>query len=82
MAPYDALVLHLIDQERPEFLRASEGVSIDEELRRFLGRASNYERPWIKVEGHKYVRYDRVASVSVARGLDDETGVPVDVGGI
>ena len=82
MASYDALVLHMIDQERPEFVRATEGVSIDEELRRFLGRASDYERAWVKVEGDKYVRYDRVASVSVARGLEDETGSVVDVGRI
>jgi hypothetical protein len=74
MAPYDALVLHLIGQERPEFIRATEGVSIDEELRRLLGRASDYERAWVKVEGDKYVRYDRITSVSVARGLDDESG--------
>jgi hypothetical protein len=78
MAPYDALVLHLIDQERPEFVRATEGVPIEEELRRFLGRASDYERDWVKVEGGKYVRYDRVASVSLIRGLDDETGPIVD----
>jgi hypothetical protein len=73
MAPYDALVLHLIDQERPEFVRATEGVPIDEELRRFLSRAKDYERLWVKVEGDKYVRYDRIASVSIGRGLDDES---------
>jgi hypothetical protein len=82
MAPYDALELHLIDQKRPEYVRPAEGVSIEEELRRFLGRGSDYERAWVKVEGDKYVRYDRVASVAVARGLDDETGPLFDVGKI
>ncbi len=72
MATYDALVLHLIDQERPEFVRATEGLSIDEELRRFLSRASDYERAWVKVQGEKYIRYDRIASVSISRGLDDD----------
>jgi hypothetical protein len=74
MATYDALVLHVIDQERPEFVRATEGVSIDEERRRFLSRASDYERAWVKVEGDKYIRYDRIASVSISRGLDDDHG--------
>jgi hypothetical protein len=25
---------------------------------------------WVKVEGDKYVRYDRIASVAVRRGMD------------
>jgi hypothetical protein len=33
-----------------------------------LKRTHDYELAWVKVEGDKYVRYDRIASVAVKRG--------------
>jgi hypothetical protein len=76
MADYDALELRVIDEERYEYIRAQEGSSIDEELLHFLRRTHAYELGWVKVEGSKYIRYDRIASVAVRRGLSDETGRP------
>jgi hypothetical protein len=71
MAKYDALELQVVDQDRPEYLRPGEGVSIDDELVHFLRRTHAYELGWVKVEGSKYIRYERIASVSIRRGLDD-----------
>ena len=59
MAAYDALELHII--------------SVEAELKRFITKASGYELGWVKVEGDRYVRYDRVASVEIKRGLDDDS---------
>jgi hypothetical protein len=74
MAHYDALELQVIDENGYEYIRAHEGVSIDDELLRFLRRTHTYELGWVKVEGDKYVRYDRIASVAIKRGLDDKSG--------
>jgi hypothetical protein len=74
MAHYDALELQVIDQERSEYIRAREDVSIDEELVHFLRRTHAYELGWVRVEGDKYIRYDRIASVAIKRGLDAESG--------
>lgn len=74
MAHYDALELKVIDEKGCEYIRAHEGVSIDDELLRFLRRTHTYELGWVKVEGDKYVRYDRIASVAIKRGLDDKSG--------
>ena len=71
---YDALELQVIDQEDYEYIRAREGVSIDEELVHFLRRTHAYELGWVKVEGAKYIRYERIASVAIKRGLDDGSG--------
>ena len=71
---YDALELQVIDQKGYEYIRAREGVSIDEELVHFLRRTHAYELGWVKVEGAKYIRYERIASVAIKRGLDDESG--------
>jgi hypothetical protein len=71
MAPYDALELEIIDQERPEYIRVEDGASVHDELVHFLKRTHAYELAWVKVEGEKYVRYDRIASVAVRRGLED-----------
>jgi len=70
MAQYDALELQVIDQDRPEYIRPDEGVSIDDELVHFLRRTHAYELGWVKVEGAKYIRYERIASVAIKRGLD------------
>jgi hypothetical protein len=72
MAHYDALELQVIDQQRHEYIRARGDVSIDEELVHFLRRTHAYELGWVKVEGEKYIRYDRIASVAIMRGLDEE----------
>ena len=72
--PYDALELQMMDQGRSEYIRASEGLSIDEELVRFMRRTHDYELVWVKVDGGKYVRYDRIESVAIRRGLDEDTG--------
>ena len=74
MASHDALELHVIDQEGYEYIRAREGVSIDEELVHFLRRTHAYELGWVKVEGDKYIRYERIASVAIRRGLGEESG--------
>lgn len=77
MARYDALELRVIDEEGYEYIRAQDGTSIDEELVHFLRRTHAYELGWVKVEGAKYIRYDRIASVAIRRGLSDE-GAPPD----
>jgi hypothetical protein len=74
MASYDALELQVIDQEDYEYIRARDGVSIDEELVHFLRRTHAYELGWVKVEGAKYIRYERIASVAIKRGLEDDHG--------
>ena len=71
-APYDALELQVLDQKGYEYIRARDAVSIDEELVHFLRRTHAYELGWVKVEGDKYIRYDRIASVSIKRGLSEE----------
>jgi hypothetical protein len=74
MAQYDALELQVVDQQGYEYIRAREGVSIDDELVRFLRRTHAYELGWVKVEGGKYIRYERIASVAIRRDLDEERG--------
>jgi len=76
-APYDALELQVLDQKGYEYIRARNAVSIDEELVHFLRRTHAYELGWVKVEGDKYIRYDRIASVSIKRGLSEESA-PAD----
>jgi hypothetical protein len=71
MAHFDALELQIIDQDDPEYIRPDEGVSVDDELVHFLRRTHAYELGWVKVEGAKYIRYERIASVAIKRGLDD-----------
>jgi hypothetical protein len=72
MAHHDALELQIIDQDRPEYIRPDDGVSIDDELVHFLRRTHAYELGWVKVEGAKYIRYERIASVAIKRGMDDK----------
>jgi hypothetical protein len=72
MAVYDALELRLIGEDRVEYVRAREDVPIETELEHFLSRTDIYETGWVLVEGGRFIRYDRVASVSMVRGLDDE----------
>jgi hypothetical protein len=74
MAQYDALELQVIDHKGYEYIRAREAVSIDDELVRFLRRTHAYELGWVKVEGDKYIRYERIASVAIKRGLVEKSG--------
>jgi hypothetical protein len=74
MASYDALELQVIDQKDYEYIRARDGVSIDEELVHILRRTHAYELVRVKVEGAKYIRYERIASVAIKRGLEDDRG--------
>ena len=81
MALYDALELTMIDEKRVEYVRGSEGVPIERELERFIRRSAGYELDWVKVEGggdDRYVRYDRIVSASIRRGLDDDAPPIVD----
>jgi hypothetical protein len=71
MAQYDALELQVIDQDDPEYIRPDDGVSVDDELVHFLRRTHAYELGWVKVEGAKYIRYERIAAVAIKRRLDD-----------
>ena len=72
MAEQDALELRVIDQGSSEYVTAPEGTSIEEVLERFVTRSAGFERDWVKVddEGERYVRYDRIISVSIVRGED------------
>lgn len=72
MALYDALELEIVDHEERAYIRVSEGSSVQDELVHFLNRTHAYELPWVKVEGDKYIRYDRIASVTIKRGLDND----------
>jgi hypothetical protein len=76
VAKNDALELQMIGQDRREYVRGREGISIEAELESFLFQSHGYEGGWVKVVGDdaRYVRYDRIASVSIVRGLDDEAG--------
>jgi hypothetical protein len=74
MASYDALELQVIDQKDYEYIRARVGVAIDEVLVHFLRRPLAYELGWVTVEGAKYIRYERIASVAIKRGLEDDRG--------
>jgi hypothetical protein len=67
---HDALELEIIDQEQREYIRVNDGDSVQDELVHFLKRTHDYQLAWVKVEGDKYVRYDRIASVAIRRGMD------------
>jgi hypothetical protein len=71
MASHDALELEIIDQEQREYIRVDQGNSVQDELVHFLKRTHDYQLAWVKVDGDKYVRYDRIASVAIRRGVDD-----------
>jgi hypothetical protein len=74
MAAYDALELEIIDRDGYEYVRVDDEASVQDELVRFMKRTHNYELPWVKVESGKYIRYERIASVAVKRGVDAESG--------
>jgi hypothetical protein len=60
------LEVRIRGRERPERLSVTQGVSVEEELARFLNRQGPYAQMWIRLESGEYVRYDLIASVAVA----------------
>lgn len=76
MAVYDALELVITGRETPEYVRASEGSSIERERDLLLNREGRYASGWVFVEGadERYVRYESIESVTIRKGLDDEMG--------
>lgn len=76
MAIYDALELVITGRERPEYVRASEGASIEMERDLLLNCQGKYESGWVFVEGpdERYMRYEAIESVTIRKGLDDEMG--------
>ncbi len=61
----DELEVRITGREQPERISATDGVTIHEELTRFLNRQGPYAQMWIKLVSGEYVRYDLIASVSV-----------------
>jgi hypothetical protein len=76
MAIYDASELVIAGRETPEYVRASEGASIERERDLLLNREGRYASGWVFVEGadERYVRYESIVSVTIRKGLDDEMG--------
>jgi hypothetical protein len=59
------LEVRISGRDRPERIAATAGVSIQEELARFLNRQGPYAQMWIRLVSGEYVRYDLIASVCV-----------------
>ena len=76
MSTYDALELRLDDSATVEYVRAPEDVAVETLLEQFVLREGDFLVGWILVqdagEEPRYIRYESVASVTIARGLDDE----------
>jgi hypothetical protein len=58
------LVVRISGRDRPERIAVTPGLSVHEELTRFLNRQGPYAQLWIKLESGEYVRYDAIVSVS------------------
>jgi len=52
-------------RDRPERMAVTKGLSVHDELVRFLNRQGPYAQMWIRLASGEYVRYDLIASVSV-----------------
>lgn len=59
------LEVRISGRDRPERLAVTEGVSVRDELARFLNRQGPYAQMWIKLQTGEYVRYDVITSVSL-----------------
>jgi hypothetical protein len=57
------LEVRISGRERPERIAVTPGLSVQQELTRFLNRQGPYAQMWIKLESGEYVRYDLIASV-------------------
>jgi hypothetical protein len=62
--PSGHLEVRISGRDRPERIIVTPGLSLHEELTRFLNRLGPYAQMWIKLESGEYVRYDLIASVS------------------
>jgi len=62
----EQLEVRISRRERPERIAVTQGISVQEELTRFLNRQGPYAQMWIRLESGEYVRYDLIASVAVA----------------
>jgi hypothetical protein len=58
------LEVRISGRDRPERIAVTPGLSVHEELTRFLNRQGPYAQLWIKLESGEYVRYDAIVSVS------------------
>ena len=79
MAVYDALELRLDDGEMG-YVRVPDHLSPETALEQLLQKQANYAG-WVKVEDPeepRYVRYERIASVTIVRGIDDTMPPPVE----
>lgn len=61
------LEVRISGRDQPERIAVTPGLSVREELTRFLNRQGPYAQMWIKLESGEYVRYDLIASVSAPR---------------
>ena len=61
----EQLEVRISGRERPERIAVTQGISVQEELTRFLNRQGPYAQMWIRLASGEYVRYDLIASVSV-----------------
>jgi hypothetical protein len=62
--PHAQLEVRISGRDRSERIAGTPGLSVHEELTRFLNRQGPYAQMWIKLESGEYVRYDLIASVS------------------
>lgn len=65
MSERPTLEVRISGRDRPERVAVTDGVSLRDELARFLNRQGPYAQMWIKLETGEYVRYDVITSVSV-----------------
>jgi hypothetical protein len=65
--PNVQLEVRISGRDRPERIAVTPGLSVHEELTRFLNRQGPYAQMWIKLESGEYVRYDLIASVSAPK---------------
>jgi hypothetical protein len=62
----EQLEVRISGRDRPERISVTEpGVSVHEELTRFLNRLGPYAQMWIRLESGEYIRYELIASVRV-----------------
>jgi hypothetical protein len=62
----EQLQVRISGRDRPERIAVTQGISVQEELARFLNRQGPYAQMWIRLESGEYIRYDLIASVAVA----------------
>lgn len=70
--PSPQLEVRISGRDHPERIAVTPGLSVHDELTRFLNRQGPYAQMWIKLESGEYVRYDLIASVSAPGESADE----------